>query len=86
MCDDEIKLTFIDSLTHIVIMSQMKVDSYEGQSKSSEPNVFFNIIIALVNAKLIAISKFFDACRIEKFRLFLQPLFAYLSLSSIENL
>ena len=37
--------------------------------------LFFNTITAFVNAQFIAILEFFDACKIEKFCLFLQPLF-----------
>jgi len=37
-------------------------------------HLFFNIITAFVNAQPIAISEFFDSCKIEKFWLLLQPL------------
>ena len=38
-------------------------------------HLFFNIITAFVTVQLIAISDFFNACKIEEFWMFLQPLF-----------
>jgi len=61
---------------------------YEGRSKSFEPNLlteeidwwayiyFFNVITAFVNAQLIALSKFLNACELEEFWQLLQPLFS----------
>jgi len=38
-------------------------------------HLFFNVIIAFVNAQFIALSKFLNACEIEEFWLLLQSLF-----------
>lgn len=38
-------------------------------------HLFFNIVIAFVNAQFVTISEFFNAGKIEQFRLLLQPLF-----------
>ena len=38
-------------------------------------HLFFNVITAFVNAEFVALSKFLNACEIEKFWLLLQPLF-----------
>ena len=59
--------------------------TYLKQKRDGWEHIFFNIITGIVRAQCVAISEFFDACKIVKFWLLLQTLLTWHQVITISS-